>query len=157
MTIKIETFNDGCQFIKGDTFSEQYQVNKYYFVKDLSNLSISAHDLYSLFPRLTVFSATIIQMFTRNLPKFYDIGELGITDGYWLVLLSPFVLIYWILFSFAIIPIYIILGLLIAVAFIWGFLFELPADVLNKKKLNILIAKYEAEHPESIKEEVKEK
>ena len=41
-------------------------------------------------------------------------------------------------------------------AFIWGFLFELPADVLNKKKLNILIAKYEAEHPESIKEEVKD-
>ena len=153
--VKKETNVSSEAFIKGDTFSEQYQINKYYYQGNLQEPLILPENLYSLFLTLLIFIITTIQMFSRNLHKFYDVGELGITDGYWLTLLSPFVLIYWILFSLVIIPIYIILGLLTAVAFIWGFLFELPADVLNKKKTNMLVTKYKAEHPEPIKEEVK--
>jgi hypothetical protein len=77
--------------------------------------------------------------------KLYTILQNKISDGYWLVLLSPFVFLSWI-FSTIITIIYIILSIpgiailiiLLSISQFWGIFFELPANFINKKTtLNI--------------------
>jgi len=158
MSIYIEEDDTSHYFIKGDTFKEQYRVNKYYYATNFKQLKVDERAVFSAFPCFMTLITTIIQIFSRNFPKFYNVGELGITNGYWLTLLSPLVLIYWILISLLIVPVYVIFGIITVMAFVWGIAFELPADALNNRKIGKLAADYMLEHPDLVvKEEDKNK
>jgi hypothetical protein len=153
MSIWITENSEGRDFIKGDTFKEQYQVNKYYYPINFKQLKVDERAVFSAFPKFMTLTSTTIQMFSRNILKFYNVGELGITDGYWLTLLSPLVLIYWILISLLIVPVYVIFGIITVMAFVWGIAFELPADALNNRKIDKLAADYMLEHPDLVEKE----
>jgi hypothetical protein len=68
-----------------------------------------------------------------------------ITDGYFLVLASPLILVYWSALVCLILLYLGIWSILWIVATYWTFLIELPAGVLNKESLNFLRSEYASE------------
>jgi len=93
--------------------------------------------LWDKYRTFTEFYSQVVEIFGSRGMSF-PVGL--IYDGYWLVLLSPLVLTYWILF----IPILLLLSffwLLLWPIFIpigiWTVLFELPASILNKKEVEL--------------------
>jgi hypothetical protein len=57
-----------------------------------------------------------------------------VTDGYWMIFFSPFILTYWILVSILYVPVFLILSALVALSFIYTPIFEFPAGFMNKEK-----------------------
>jgi hypothetical protein len=121
----------------GENLKERFQINKYY-----NDTSIDVDELYTNCGVAYCFFWATLETLYINFKKFYDVSKLGITDGYWLVFLSPLVILWWILFTLLIAPIFILLGILYGLAFFWAIVFELPSDVLNSKKIKALKEKY---------------
>jgi len=63
----------------------------------------------------------------------YDVSKWGIKNGYALTILSPIIIIWWILLTGLVMLTLAIPLLPSLLSIIWMILFELPADVLNKK------------------------
>jgi hypothetical protein len=59
-----------------------------------------------------------------------------ITDGYWMTLLSPLILIYWCLASIIFLPILCILIIFFIISCVWCIVFEIPASIMNKESLS---------------------
>lgn len=57
-----------------------------------------------------------------------------VTDGYFMIFFSPFILAYWALLIVAYIPTIIILSALVVGAVVWTPIIEFPAGYINKEK-----------------------
>lgn len=72
--------------------------------------------------------------------KLFDVSGI-VSNGYFLVFLSPFVLVYWCVVGMHVVLVallYFVFGtfgmLPMLLAWVWALLFELPASVLNRKR-----------------------
>ncbi|MFA5299954.1 MAG: hypothetical protein WC389_17345 [Lutibacter sp.] len=56
-----------------------------------------------------------------------------ITDGYFMILLSPFILTYWVLVTILYVPLFLILSILVVLSMVHTIVFEFPAGFMNKE------------------------
>lgn len=111
---------------------------EYIFFKCYDDLEFNPRKQFEFRGTVSSFFLTIIDRTWNGYKKYYDVGRLNITDGYWLFLLSIPVIIYWILLSVAIGIVFIVVFCLLLISLVWYGLFEAPADVLNKNKIDRL-------------------
>jgi hypothetical protein len=88
------------------------------------------------------------QFITTLARNLYGILKSRITDGYWLVFLSPLVLVSWILatitlsvYTVVVVPFIVILPICSIPTLLWAVLFEIPSGFINKKN-DLQIKKY---------------
>jgi hypothetical protein len=77
-------------------------------------------------------NAILIPFYSEKLYNWF-IGL--ITDGYWMVLLSPLILLYWIILTILYIPLSALTLVLNIVALLWNILFEYPASLMNNEEI----------------------
>jgi hypothetical protein len=145
---KTEDTSDSCENVEAErhlTFIERY--------KEHNNDGAIFGTLWMLYYTCIEFYQQLSLAVAGRILRFLGIGFAGpinmIYDGYWLVFLSPFVLVYWIILSIIsfvllLFPIAVPLLLFIPVAYllfipvgVWSLLFELPASLMNKKEKDI--------------------
>jgi hypothetical protein len=78
-------------------------------------------------------ASIILPLFSKKIWTWF-IGL--ITDGYWMTLLSPFILTYWVLATIIFLPVLCVLGILFVISSLWCFIIEVPASIMNKERLN---------------------
>lgn len=93
----------------------------------------------------TAFFVTLLQLYTSTKTIWIWFRGL-VTDGYFMIFFSPFILTYWIILGILYLPILIILCLLIGASIPWMYIIELPASVMNKDKLHIPAINFISEH-----------
>jgi hypothetical protein len=71
-------------------------------------------------------------------PKLWTWFRGLITDGYWMVFSSPFILVYWIIVTLLYLPFVIILAIISIIAIPYTELIEVPASWMNKESLYFL-------------------
>lgn len=80
------------------------------------------------------FTATLWQC-SLTTPLLWVWFKGMITDGYWMISLSPLILLYWIIVSALYAPVAILLGGLVALAAIWTVVVEMPAAFMNNEEV----------------------
>jgi len=80
------------------------------------------------------FVATLWELLFTS-PKLWTWFRGFITDGYWMVFSSPFILAYWIIVTILYLPFVIILTIFSIIAIPYTELIEVPASWMNKESL----------------------
>jgi hypothetical protein len=97
---------------------------------------------YNFLRAFSIFSALMLLLSITGfsiVKPLYLLLYNKVRDGYYLVLLSPVVLLTWILASLILVVIYfpvILLFCLCGVSTLYGLIFELPSDFINRNREN---------------------
>lgn len=112
--------SNGCQMVM--PAMRYYKLNKIDTIRDTNIVGTAL-----------AFTSTLWEyVITNNKLWNWFVGV--VTDGYFMIFFSPFILAYWALLIVAYIPMMIILSALVVGAVVWTPILEFPAGYMNKEK-----------------------
>ena len=118
-----------------DTIADLYRIRRGLEKDEWKSLRMSGTALAAI--------GAFFEWCVTNYAHLYEVNKLGITDGYWLVLLSPIVVLYWVAITTVLVSFATIHLPLFILALIWNLCFELPADALNLSKIRKMENEFE--------------